>query len=82
VLGLLRARELAGDPERLIEAAMRSGPSTFRPHVSAAEMARFMVEHNLDASPITTSDGRLVGVLRRDDAVEAARADHKEHGHG
>jgi Mg/Co/Ni transporter MgtE len=72
VLGLLRAKELAADPSLRIEQAMRPGPSTFRPHVSIAEMARFMVEHDLDSSPITTSDGRLVGLLRQRDATRVA----------
>jgi CBS domain-containing protein len=72
VLGLLRAKELEADPGLRIEQAMRPGPSTFRPHVSIVEMARFMVDHDLENSPITTSDGRLVGLLRRQDATRAA----------
>src|SRR5215471_5081650 len=63
VLGLLRAKELAGDPQLTIEQAMRPGPSTFRPFVAVEEMARFMTEHDLASSPVTTSDGRLVGLL-------------------
>jgi hypothetical protein len=31
-----------------------------------------MTEHGLALSPITTSDGRLVGLLDRDEAVRAA----------
>jgi Mg/Co/Ni transporter MgtE len=77
VLGLLRARELEADPGLRIEQAMRPGPSTFRPHVPIVEMAGFMVDHDLTSSPITTSDGRLVGLLLREDAVRAA-----EHGQG
>jgi predicted transcriptional regulator len=72
VMGLLRAGELGGDPTRSIEQSMRPGPSTFRPHVAITEMAENMVAHNLDSSPVTTSDGRLVGLLTRDDAVRAA----------
>jgi CBS domain-containing protein len=71
VLGLLRSKELAKDGELLIEQAMRPGPSTFRPYVSAHEMAHFMIEHKLESSPITTSDGRLVGLLLQMDVVEA-----------
>lgn len=73
VLGLLRAKELAGDPMQTVERAMRPGPSTFRPYVAIAEMATFMTDHNLDASPITTSDGRLFGLLLREDAIRVAR---------
>jgi Mg/Co/Ni transporter MgtE len=72
VFGLLRAEELQADPELRIEQAMRPGPSTFRPFVPIVEMARFMVDHDLDNSPITTSDGRLVGLLRRRDATRVA----------
>jgi Mg/Co/Ni transporter MgtE len=55
---------------------MRTSPSTFRPHVSIEEMAHFMTDHVLPTSPVTTSDGRLIGVLRREDAVEAAQGQH------
>ena len=72
VLGLLRAKELAGDPELRIAQAMRPGPSTFRPHVPIAEMARFMADHDLENSPVTTSGGRLVGLLVRHDATRVA----------
>ena len=81
VLGLLRKKELAGDPEQRVERAMRPGPSTFRPYVTIAEMAAFMVEHALDSSPITTSDGRLVGILLKEDAVRVAHELHHGHGH-
>ena len=71
VFGLLRAKELAGDGDRLISEAMRPGPSTFRPYVLAEEMAKTMVNHKLESSPITTSDGRLVGLLLQKDVVDA-----------
>jgi CBS domain-containing protein len=69
VFGLLRAKELATDPEQSIEKAMRPGPSTFRPYVSLHEMFHFMVDHKQDSAPITTSDGRLVGLLLRKDVA-------------
>ena len=73
VFGLLRAKELAGDADRLISDAMRPGPSTFRPYVLAEEMAHTMVDHKLESSPVTTSDGRLVGLLLQRDVVDAVR---------
>ena len=82
VLGLMRAKELAGDPNQTAEQAMRPGPSTFRPHVPIEEMAAFMVEHDLPSSPVTTSEGRLVGVLLREDAErEAHRLHEAMHAH-
>jgi len=74
VFGLLRAKELDADPKRPIEEVMRPGPSTFRPHVGITEMAKYMSEHDLETSPITTSDGRLIGILVRDDVLAAAQA--------
>lgn len=72
VLGLLRSKELDKDPDLRIEQAMRPGPSTYRPHVSIKEMAETMTKHMLESSPITTSDGRLVGLLFQKDAVQKA----------
>jgi CBS domain-containing protein len=72
VFGLLRAKELALDGDQLIAQAMRPGPSTFRPYVLAEEMAHSMVEHKLESSPITTSDGKLVGLLLQKDVVGIA----------
>ena len=78
VLGILRGLE--GDPDTLVEEAMRPGPSTFRPHVPIVEMARYLLEHDLTTVPITTGDGVLVGVLRREDAARAALEWQREHG--
>ncbi len=74
VLGLLRSKELEKDPDLRMEQAMRPGPSTFRPYVSIKEMAENMTKHMLESSPITTSDGRLVGLLLQKDAVQKAGA--------
>lgn len=82
VLGQLRKKELAGDPEQLVERAMRPGPSTFRPYVAIAKMAETMVEHSLESSPITTSDGRLVGLLLKDDAVRLAHEEDASQARG
>jgi CBS domain-containing protein len=72
VLGLLRAKELAKDADLLIQDVMRPGPSTFRPYVPIKEMADYMVEHELESSPVTTSDGRLIGLLLRSDVLRLA----------
>jgi predicted transcriptional regulator len=67
VLGLLRAKELQADPHLLVERVMRPGPSTYRPSVSVEEMRRTMTERNLENSPVTTSNGKLVGLVRKQD---------------
>ena len=73
VFGLLRSNELDAAGAISIEAAMRPGPSTFRPFVSIEYMAKFMIEHELDSSPVTTSNGRLIGLLMRQDVERVAR---------
>jgi Mg/Co/Ni transporter MgtE len=77
VMGLFRSKELE-QRDQAVERVMRPGPSTFRPHVSIVEMAQFMLEHDLPNCPVTTSDGRLVGLLYREDA---ARVAHELHSH-
>ena len=77
VLGLLRQQRLDGDPDIRVEDAMQAGPSTFRPHVFVTEMARYMTEHDLPSAPVTTGEGVLVGMLRREDAVRAAEELHR-----
>ncbi|HYB48812.1 MAG TPA: CBS domain-containing protein [Streptosporangiaceae bacterium] len=67
VLGLLRAKELDADPDLPIEQVMRPGPSTYRPFVSVEEVLRTITERNMDSSPVTTSDGKLVGLVRKQD---------------
>jgi CBS domain-containing protein len=74
VLGLLRSKELDSEGDQLIEQVMRPGPSTFRPFTPIAEMTKFLQEHKLDSSPITTSDGRLVGLLLKKDLIAQAGA--------
>jgi CBS domain-containing protein len=88
VLGRVRARDLEGNPDAAVEDVMDPGPVTYRPDTLLAEL----VEH-LQQLPktmanrilVTTSDGELIGLLRRDDAegileeVRVQHADHAEH---
>jgi CBS domain-containing protein len=73
VMGLLRAEELQKGQDERVERVMRPGPSTFRPHVPTDDVAKFMVAHDLPNSPITTSDGKLVGLLRREDVTDSKK---------
>jgi CBS domain-containing protein len=72
VMGLLRAEQLNREEDVTAEFAMRPGPSTFRPHVSIEEMAKYMGTHKLPNAPVTTSAGELIGLLVREDAERAA----------
>jgi CBS domain-containing protein len=72
VLGLLREKELSSDPGTTVEQVMRSGPATFRPDVLVGKMAARMRGRGAPTALVTTSDGRLVGLLYRDDAERLA----------
>ena len=76
VMGLLRAEQLGPEEDLTAEAAMRPGPSTFRPNVDIAEMAEFMATHDLPNAPVTTSAGELIGLIVREDAERAAHERH------
>ncbi len=69
VLGLLRKKELDGDPQATAEAVMRPGPKTFRPNVTLQELLKSMRDHEIQTnSLVTTAEGRLLGVISRADA--------------
>jgi predicted transcriptional regulator len=72
VLWLLREKELSSDPEATVERVMRSGPTTFRPVMLVGKMAERMRERGARTVLVTTSDGRLIGLLYREDAEHLA----------
>ena len=47
---------------------MRRGPATFRPDEPVEKMAKQMRERGASAVLVTTSEGRLLGLLYQDDA--------------
>jgi CBS domain-containing protein len=75
VLGLLRRKELESDPQANAEQLMRPGPTTFRPNVRVQEMAERMRERGARTVLVTVSDGKLVGLLWREDAERVAAED-------
>jgi predicted transcriptional regulator len=72
VLGLLREKELASDAEATAEEVMRNGPATFRPDEPVRKMAKRMQDRRARTVLVTTSDGRLVGLVYREDAEHLA----------
>lgn len=73
VLGRIGRRAIRGRADVSAEEAMTAGPSTVRPSMRLADAVARMREQRLTGLPVTTSDGRLVGLLLRADAEEAAR---------
>lgn len=68
VLGRLRQQALGRDPAATVETAMEEGPTTIRPDTLLEEITPRMHEGGVESILITTADGRLVGVLYRQDA--------------
>lgn len=75
VLGLLRDRELAGDPDGTVEAVMRAGSATYRPDVVVSDALAQLTERKVSGVLVTRSDGTLLGWLRREDVETVAGKD-------
>jgi Mg/Co/Ni transporter MgtE len=67
VLGRLRPRDLAANPEARAEEIMVEGPRTVRGTRPAELVAAWLDERNVPGVLITTADGELVGYVRRED---------------
>ncbi|MDP9477195.1 MAG: CBS domain-containing protein [Actinomycetota bacterium] len=72
VLGLLREKDLVSDPEASVEGVMRNGPATFRPNEPVGKLAKRMRERGASAVVVMPPDGKLVGLLYREDAERLA----------
>jgi CBS domain-containing protein len=77
VLGRLGRRAIRGREEVTAEQAMTLGPSTIRPSARLHAVVERMQRQQLTNLPVTTSDGRLAGLLLRDDAERALMAVNK-----
>jgi CBS domain-containing protein len=73
VLGRVRRAALEGDGDVTAEAVMEPGPSTIRPDAGLEPLAERMRKNELSCLPVTTPEGELLGLVRRDD-LEAALA--------
>ena len=71
VLGRVRGRALAGDPNAKIEDVMQSGPATIRPDVPLETVAKTLREGNVTSTLVTDPEGRLIGTLYLEDAERA-----------
>lgn len=71
VIGRLGRAALRGDHGLSVGEAMTPGPSTVRPSARLEAMVKRMRGQDLSNLPVTTSDGRLVGLLMREDAERA-----------
>lgn len=71
LLGRLRRAALECAPDVLAEAVMEPGPSTIRAHRDLEAVRERMERNDLTLLPVTTPEGELLGVVRRDDLETA-----------
>lgn len=79
LLGRLGSAELDHQGDATAEHLMRPGPSTYRAHVPADDLAELMWQRGIGVLPVTTSEGRLIGAVRRQDL---GRPHEHHHDHG
>lgn len=68
VLGQLDAEALGGDPASVVAEAMQPAPTTVRPHLALEDAVESLKRRQRTHLLVTTSDGRLLGVLSLADA--------------
>ena len=66
VLGRLRRSACGDEVERTAEEAMEPGPSTVRPDESPPKLRERLEQRDLKTAVVTTPEGRLIGLLRRE----------------
>ncbi len=74
VLGLLTPAALQSDPDLTAEQAMQGDVRTFRLNRKPSSVVEDMRNEGLDDALVTNVDGRLFGLLRRQDVEKAASA--------
>ena len=67
VLGRMRRSELDCDPSLTAEQVMEKGPSTVRADTSPEDLREKLDKRDLRFAVVTTPEGRLMGVVRRQD---------------
>jgi len=75
VLGRLQPQRLDSGSGAMVETVMAAAPSTIRPNTPLKTALRRMQKGKTDSLLVTTSDGKLIGVLERrsvEQAVDAA----------
>lgn len=74
VLGRLGRAAIHSDEQMRVEQAMSEGPSTVRPSLPLRELIARMAQRNQTTALVTTLDGQLVGLVRREEAQRVLTA--------
>lgn len=71
VMGVVDEHVLADDETAAVETVMRLGPATVRTSEELAGLARRMHDRHVTSILVTDPEGRLIGVVLRDEADRA-----------
>jgi rhodanese-related sulfurtransferase len=74
VVGRLRRAVLEGDPGAVAADVMEPGPSTHRPNLEPSKLLQKLRQKDLKTAIVTDPDGRLLGVVRRQDLPATGEA--------
>jgi CBS-domain-containing membrane protein len=74
VLGLLGSKALQAGPQTTAEQAMESSPRTYRLDTSLEKIMKHFQDAGSQRVLVTTADGILHGLLRREDVEKALSA--------
>ena len=74
VLGRLQPQRLDSGSGAVVETVMEAAPSTIRPNTPLKTALRRMQRGKTDSLLVTTSDGKLIGVLDRRSVEQAVDA--------
>ena len=67
VLGRLRQKVFTQHPEAIVEDVMEEGSATIRPNTKLADIIPRMQNKSVSSIVVTTANGRLSGILNRQD---------------
>jgi CBS domain-containing protein len=67
VIGRVSRSAIDGVTSASLESLMEPGPSTYRPDVPVREIMAQLLDRNIESAPVTTPEGRLIGLFLRED---------------
>jgi len=81
VLGLIREEMWKDDLDVSAESVMQLGPITFRPSYSVDDATEFLSKHDWGSALVTSSDGKLMGILDASYRRRKSRFRNRRFGH-
>jgi len=79
LVGVVSLREVvANPPERRIDEIMETDVITAAPEIDQEQVARMIARYDFLAMPVVAADGRMLGIVTVDDAIDVLAEEHTE----